>query len=87
MASLDDTCLLHRAGLPGLHAGQRGARHVLDAGGSSTPAGRAALAALEHELLSLNASPGGAADLLAATLFLDMLAPHDAGRSPDPWNI
>jgi triphosphoribosyl-dephospho-CoA synthase len=87
MASLDDTCLLHRAGLAGLHAGQRGARSVLQAGGSSTPRGRAALAALEHELLSLNASPGGAADLLAATLFLDMLAHHDAGRSPDPWNI
>jgi triphosphoribosyl-dephospho-CoA synthase len=87
MASLDDTCLLHRAGLPGLHAGQNGARRVLDAGGSSTPAARTALAALEHELLSLNASPGGAADLLAATLFLDMLAPHDAGRSPDSWNI
>jgi len=26
--------------------------------------------------LSLRASPGGAADLLAATLFLDRLAPH-----------
>ena len=35
----------------------------------------------------VNFPPGGAADLLAATLFLDMLAPHDAGRSPDPWNI
>ena len=87
MASLDDTCLLHRAGLAGLHAGQHGAQRVLDAGGSSTPAGRAALAALEHALLSLNASPGGAADLLAATLFLDMLAHHDAGGSPDSWNI
>jgi triphosphoribosyl-dephospho-CoA synthase len=87
MASLDDTCLLHRAGLPGLHAGQHGARRVLQAGGSSTPAGGAALAALEHELLSLNASPGGAADLLAATLFLDMLAHHHVSRSPDPWNI
>jgi triphosphoribosyl-dephospho-CoA synthase len=87
MASLDDTCLLHRAGLAGLHAGQRGAQRVLDGGGSSTPAGRAAFVSLEHELLSLNASPGGGADLLAATLFLDMLAPRDAGRSPDPWNI
>ncbi|RDJ98845.1 triphosphoribosyl-dephospho-CoA synthase [Paraburkholderia lacunae] len=87
MASLDDTCLLHRAGLPGLHAGQRGARRVLDAGGSSSATGRAAFAALEDELLSLNASPGGAADLLAATLFLDMLAPRDAGGSPVSWNI
>jgi triphosphoribosyl-dephospho-CoA synthase len=87
MATLDDTCLLHRAGLAGLHAGQHGARRVLTAGGSSTPAGRIALAALEHDLISLNASPGGAADLLAATLFLDMLAQHDAGGSPDSWNI
>ncbi|TDY22405.1 triphosphoribosyl-dephospho-CoA synthase [Paraburkholderia sp. BL6665CI2N2] len=87
MATLDDTCLLHRAGLPGLHAGQHGAQRVLDAGGSSTRAGSAALAALEHDLLTLNASPGGAADLLAATLFLDMLAHHDADRSPDSWNI
>ncbi|MGF6853366.1 triphosphoribosyl-dephospho-CoA synthase [Paraburkholderia sp. CI3] len=81
MSTLDDTCLLHRAGLAGLHAGQRGARRVLDAGGSSTAAGRVALDALERELLSLNASPGGAADLLAATLFLDMLAHRDASRS------
>jgi triphosphoribosyl-dephospho-CoA synthase len=64
-----------------LHAGQRGAQRVLDAGGSSTAAGRVALDALERELLSLNASPGGAADLLAATLFLDMLAHRDASRS------
>ncbi|MEX3639756.1 triphosphoribosyl-dephospho-CoA synthase, partial [Paraburkholderia sp. BR14427] len=81
MSTLDDTCLLHRAGLAGLHAGQRGARRVLGAGGSSTAAGRVALDALERELLTLNASPGGAADLLAATLFLDMLAHRDASRS------
>lgn len=87
MASLDDTCLLHRAGLPGLHAAQHGARRVLQNGGSSTRDGHAALAALEHELLSLNASPGGAADLLAAILFLDMLAHHDAGGSSASWNI
>ena len=81
MASLDDTCLLHRAGLAGLHAGQRGARVVLAAGGASTAAGRAALAALDDELLSLNASPGGAADLLAATLFIDKLAHHASSGS------
>lgn len=87
MVSLDDTCLLHRAGLPGLRAAQHGARRVLQAGGSSTPDGHAALVALENDLLSLNASPGGAADLLAATLFLDMLAHHAAGGSSASWNI
>jgi len=87
MASLDDTCLLHRAGMAGLHAGQSGARRVLQAGGSSTQEGKVALDALERELLSLNASPGGAADLLAATLFLDSLARCGAGGSSTTWNI
>ncbi|MGF6725527.1 triphosphoribosyl-dephospho-CoA synthase [Paraburkholderia sp. GAS41] len=87
MASLDDTCLLHRAGLPGLQAGQHGARRVLELGGSSTVAGRAALAELDRALLSLNASPGGAADLLAATLFIDMLVHRGTGGSQASWKI
>jgi triphosphoribosyl-dephospho-CoA synthase len=86
MASLDDTCLLHRAGLAGLHAGRHGARRVLAAGGTSTAAGRAALAALDRELVTLNASPGGAADLLAATLFIDTLLRHDFTGSTASWN-
>ncbi|WP_144155644.1 triphosphoribosyl-dephospho-CoA synthase [Paraburkholderia sp. BCC1885] len=87
MASLDDTCLLHRAGLPGLQAGQDGARRVLALGGSGTVAGRAALAELDRRLLSLNASPGGAADLLAATLFIDMLVHRGTGGSQASWKI
>jgi triphosphoribosyl-dephospho-CoA synthase len=80
MASLDDTCLLHRAGLAGRQAAQAGAQRVRDAGGVATPAGRAAFDALEHSLLALNASPGGAADLLAATLFIDRLVQHRIDR-------
>jgi triphosphoribosyl-dephospho-CoA synthase len=86
MTSLDDTCLLHRAGLAGLEAGRGGAQRVLDLGGSATPAGRAALAALERRLLDLNASPGGAADLLAATLFIDRLVRHRARGRTSSWN-
>ena len=71
MASLDDTCLLHRAGLPALRAAQAGAGTVIAMGGSSSAAGRCALLRLDAELLRLNASPGGSADLLAACLFLD----------------
>ena len=73
IASLDDTCLLHRGGRNALDTAQRGAKKVLDCGGAGTDAGRTALAQLEAALLALNASPGGAADLLAATLFLDSL--------------
>ena len=49
-------------------------REVLAAGGCASVAGRAALARLDGQMLAHNASPGGAADLLAATLFLDRVA-------------
>ena len=54
-----------------IDAMQNGARAVLNAGGCTTLAGQQALARLDRQMLTLNASPGGAADLLAATLFLD----------------
>ena len=73
MAVLPDTCVLHRAGLEGLDTLQHGAQAVLAQDGSATLAGRRALRQLDDALLRLNASPGGAADLLAATLFLDRL--------------
>lgn len=76
MSSLTDTCVLHRAGLEGLTRMQAGARAVLEAGGAASLAGRRQLRLLDRDMLALNASPGGAADLLAATLFLDRLAPH-----------
>ena len=81
MTTLSDTCVLYRAGEQGLLTMQRGAQKVLDAGGSATLGGRRALHELDQQLLSLNASPGGAADLLAACLFIDRLEPalgHDA---------
>jgi len=63
--------VLWRAGREGLQTLQQGARDVLAAGGSATLAGRRQLRLLDARLLQLNASPGGAADLLAACLFLD----------------
>ena len=73
MARLEDTCLLHRGGWSAVAAAQRGAGRVLAHGGAATAAGRRALLALDAELLSRHASPGGCADLLAACLFLDDL--------------
>lgn len=75
MTTLGDTCVLFRAGEEGLAAMQHGAQKVLDAGGSASFAGRRCLRELELQLLRLNASPGGAADLLAACLFIDRLMP------------
>lgn len=78
MARLDDTCLLHRGGRAALGAAKAGARAVLDAGGTAVPAGRQRLDRLHSELMARWASPGGSADLLSVTLFLDRLGgvPH-----------
>jgi triphosphoribosyl-dephospho-CoA synthase len=82
MAQLDDTCLLHRGGLRAMRAAQRGAQCVLDEGGTSTSRGLARLLELDAELVGMNASPGGSADLLAATLFLDSITcPRDVRGS------
>ena len=50
-----------------------GAARVIKVGGPGSPKGDAALIALGQELISLRISPGGSADLLAATLLLDAL--------------
>ncbi|MDR6165254.1 triphosphoribosyl-dephospho-CoA synthase [Pseudomonas fluorescens] len=73
MTELADTCVLYRAGEPGLHTMQSGAQAVLDAGGSASLSGRWRLHELDQQLIALNASPGGAADLLAVTLLLDRI--------------
>ena len=73
VAQLDDTCVLARAGLAGLADVQAGAEAVIDAGGIGTLSGRRRLHDLEATMRAHQALPGGAADLLAATLFLDRL--------------
>jgi triphosphoribosyl-dephospho-CoA synthase len=75
MTTLTDTCVLYRAGLAGLSSMQSGARAVLKAGGCASLEGRRRLRELDYDMLRLRASPGGAADLLAASLFLDRLQP------------
>jgi triphosphoribosyl-dephospho-CoA synthase len=73
MARLEDTCVLYRGGAEGLAIVQKGASDALLAGGPGSVAGELAMLRLDQELLIRNISPGGAADLLAATLVLDAL--------------
>jgi triphosphoribosyl-dephospho-CoA synthase len=73
MATLDDTCLLHRGGLTALALTKYGAKRILQLGGASTADGFRALGELDRRLLQSNASPGGSADLLAGVLFLDFI--------------
>ena len=71
MSQLDDTCVLYRGGSEANRIVHEGAARVIEVGGPGSPKGNSALIALGQELVSLRISPGGSADLLAATLFLD----------------
>ncbi|MFJ4202149.1 triphosphoribosyl-dephospho-CoA synthase [Streptomyces sviceus] len=74
MSTLQDTELLYTAGPLGLRHVQAGARGVLEAGGTTTDAGREALLALDTDLHTRAWSPRGSAGLLAGALFVDALA-------------
>jgi len=73
MSRLEDTCVLYRGGRGAQRFVHAGAALVLQAGGPGRPKGEPALIRLGHEFVSRRISPGGSADLLAATLFLDAL--------------
>jgi triphosphoribosyl-dephospho-CoA synthase len=73
MSDLDDTCVLFRGGAEAQKLVHQGAARVIAVGGPGSPTGNAALIALGQKLVDLRISPGGSADLLAATLFLDAL--------------
>jgi triphosphoribosyl-dephospho-CoA synthase len=81
MRTLHDTCLLHRGGLAALNTARDGAAAILAAGGTATAEGWQRLRQLDRDLIGLNASPGGSADLFAATLFLDFLTNSPIDRS------
>ena len=73
MARFEDTCVLYRGGAEALSAVKSGAKAVLAAGGHTYASGRQRLRQLDRELIARHISPGGSADLLAATIFLDAL--------------
>jgi triphosphoribosyl-dephospho-CoA synthase len=73
MSTLQDTELLYTAGPHGLRHVQAGARGVLEAGGTATEAGRAALAAFDDDLHTRAWSPRGTGGLFAGALFVDSL--------------
>lgn len=73
MSHLDDTCVLYRGGPEAQRIVHEGAARVIEVGGPGSPKGDATLIALGQKLVSQRISPGGSADLLTATLFLDAL--------------
>ena len=70
IAALEDTNLLHRGGPAGLRFAQRATREFLDAGGVGQRDWRERACAVHRAFVARNLSPGGSADLLAMSLFV-----------------
>jgi triphosphoribosyl-dephospho-CoA synthase len=83
MSRLEDTCLLYRGDIEALNVTKAGARAVLLAGGYGSSQGRMEACDLDRELSARRISPGGSADLLAATIFLDAVERRQSEVSSD----
>jgi triphosphoribosyl-dephospho-CoA synthase len=73
LATVEDTNLLYRGGAEGLEFAQQAALRFLEDGGVARPKWRDAASAIHAEFVQRGLSPGGCADLLAASLFIDLL--------------
>nr|WP_246756781.1 triphosphoribosyl-dephospho-CoA synthase MdcB [Bradyrhizobium neotropicale] len=71
IAAVEDTNLLHRGGLDGLLFARRVARQFLGRGGVGAPDWQERARAIHDSFVVRRLSPGGSADLLAMTLFVD----------------
>ena len=69
IAALDDTNLLHRGGLSGLRFAQQSAHDFIAMGGVGRLGWREHAFAVHCDFIERRLSPGGAADLLAMSLF------------------
>ncbi len=67
MAHINDTNVYHRGGAAGAHTVRTSARAFLDAGGTAHPGWEQAALGCHRLFMERRLSPGGAADLLAAT--------------------
>jgi triphosphoribosyl-dephospho-CoA synthase len=75
IAAVDDTNLLHRGGTSGLQFAQSAARSFLDRGGIGEHDWRERARAVHEAFVARGLSPGGSADLLAMSLFVQALEP------------
>jgi len=73
IASVRDTNLLYRGGEEGTVYAAKSAKAFLSAGGVGAPDWRVRAAAVHAGFVARGLSPGGSADLLAMTMFVDAL--------------
>lgn len=75
IAHLEDTNLLHRGGLAGLRFAQAAARAFLARGGVGQPDWLRQASTVHRAFVARRLSPGGSADLLAMSLFVEACDP------------
>ncbi|RQS67318.1 triphosphoribosyl-dephospho-CoA synthase MdcB [Burkholderia sp. Bp8963] len=80
IAALDDTNLLHRGGPAGLDFAHAAARAFIACGGVRARNWRSRAAAVHRAFVARRLSPGGAADLLAMSVFADALEPPEGAQ-------
>ena len=73
MASVEDTNILSRSDVETLAYAQQEAKRVLALGGAFTEEGVAAIWRLNEDFVQKNISPGGCADLLILSIFLEKM--------------
>lgn len=78
MTVVEDTTILNRHSMEVLLDVQQQAKGIMAHGGMMSDAGRAQIAALDETFIVGNISPGGVADLLAATYFLYLIETNSA---------
>ena len=74
ISRVEDTNLLHRGGIDGACFARVAAESFLSSGGVGSPNWRSDATSIHREFVSRRLSPGGCADLLSMTLFVDALA-------------
>jgi len=76
IATVDDTCILHRSDMDVLRAIQRGAKLIMANGGLGVSKNWTLFHLLDQYITKHWVSPGGSADLLAASIFIHKISDH-----------
>ena len=84
MTTAEDTNILARGGRAGERSVREAARNALVLGGMRTEEGRRAVREMDAVLVARCLSPGGAADLLAVTVFLHLMEMSGATEAVRP---
>lgn len=76
MMYCEDSNVLHRHSMDTLIEVQNMAKHIISIGGMTTKIGKASIKSMDSEFIKRNISPGGSADLLAVTVFFNLVEEH-----------